>query len=287
MRVFRRACSTHWIHSFSRSQEQNDVSARLRSEKLNMRCTCCLLILTLWSAAAGCNNHMPMCIGSFSLHSNWIGLSKRYPNSAVLRRDVEIDRLIGNRGYDSNRVRYLPFTKVVCWFASYCLLTFSLHFLHFLDGSTKKRQADQQAAKVALQHLSGILSCPPISDTEKNFKGVLKEHLDQLGLKNPVYDTDNKAEVNEEPMSTDISSDLITSTVSICEAAVKDHSESVGISTSAQLPSCQESVHVHVPVQPDPPDSSTPASLRKKPKIDCPGMEHVGRKMMCYCRRHK
>ncbi len=95
-RVFRRACSTRWIHSFSRSQEQNDVTARLRSEKLNMRCTCCLFMLTLWSAAAGCNNRMPMCIGSFSLHSKWIGLSKRYPNSSVLRRDVESDRLIGN-----------------------------------------------------------------------------------------------------------------------------------------------------------------------------------------------
>ncbi len=44
-----------------------------------MRCTCCLFMLTLWSAAAGCNNRMPMCIGSFSLHSKWIGLSKRYP----------------------------------------------------------------------------------------------------------------------------------------------------------------------------------------------------------------
>ncbi len=40
-----------------------------------------------------------MCIGSFSLHSKWIGLSKRYPNSSVLRRDVESDRLIGNGGY--------------------------------------------------------------------------------------------------------------------------------------------------------------------------------------------
>ncbi len=61
-----------------------------------MRCTCCLFMLTLWSAAAGCNNRMPMCIGSFSLHSKWIGLSKRYPNSSVLRCDVESDRLIGN-----------------------------------------------------------------------------------------------------------------------------------------------------------------------------------------------
>ncbi len=107
-RVFRRACSTRWIHSFSRSQEQNDVTARLRSEKLNMRCTCCLFMLTLWSAAAGCNNRMPMCIGSFSLHSKWIGLSKRYPNSSVLRRDVESDRLIGNIIFtDNNHVVYL------------------------------------------------------------------------------------------------------------------------------------------------------------------------------------
>ncbi len=68
-----------------------------------MRCTCCLFMLTLWSAAAGCNNRMPMCIGSFSLHSKWIGLSKRYPNSSVLRRDVESDRLIGNvSGYVCN-----------------------------------------------------------------------------------------------------------------------------------------------------------------------------------------
>ncbi len=64
--------------------------ARLLSENLNMRCTCCQLILTLWSAAAGCNNRMPICIGSFSLHSKWIGLSKRDPNSSVLRSDVSV-----------------------------------------------------------------------------------------------------------------------------------------------------------------------------------------------------
>ncbi len=75
-----------------------------------MRCTCCLFMLTLWSAAAGCNNRMPMCIGSFSLHSKWIGLSKRYPNSSVLRRDVESDRLIGNMSCKSTSylVREIP-----------------------------------------------------------------------------------------------------------------------------------------------------------------------------------
>ncbi len=80
----------------SRSQEQNDVTAQLWSKKLNMRCTCCLLILTLWSAAARCNNRMQMCIGSFSLHSKWIGLLKRDPNSSAFRHDIENDRLIAN-----------------------------------------------------------------------------------------------------------------------------------------------------------------------------------------------
>uniref|UniRef100_A0A8C2E0P0 Si:ch211-91p5.3 n=1 Tax=Cyprinus carpio TaxID=7962 RepID=A0A8C2E0P0_CYPCA len=135
------------------------------------------------------------------------------------------------------------------------------------DGSTKKKHAEQQAAKVALQHLSGILNYAPISDTEKNFKGVLKERLEMLGLKNPVYDTDNKAEASEEPIN--ISSDLITSTVSISQAEVKDHTESEIISSS---PSCQESVRVPVPVQPDPPDSSSPASQREKPRNECPGI---------------
>uniref|UniRef100_A0A672RNF8 Unc-13 homolog C n=1 Tax=Sinocyclocheilus grahami TaxID=75366 RepID=A0A672RNF8_SINGR len=39
--------SPKFNETFQYSQEQNDVIARLRSEKLNMHCTCCLLILTL------------------------------------------------------------------------------------------------------------------------------------------------------------------------------------------------------------------------------------------------
>ncbi len=49
---------------------------RRLSQNLRMRCTCCLVILALRSMAAGCNHRMPMCIGSFSLHSKWIGLSE-------------------------------------------------------------------------------------------------------------------------------------------------------------------------------------------------------------------
>ncbi len=58
----------------SRNQEQNDVTARLWSEKLNMWCTYCLLILTLWSAAAECNNRMPMWLcprGISKMNNDW------------------------------------------------------------------------------------------------------------------------------------------------------------------------------------------------------------------------
>lgn len=61
---------------------------------------------------------------------------------------------------------------------------------------------------------------------------------------------------------------LTISAVSINQEAVKEHLDlkSESISTSAQPPSGQEPVHVPVPVQPD-----SPASQRKKSKIDCPG----------------
>ncbi|XP_039513899.1 uncharacterized protein si:ch211-91p5.3 isoform X2 [Pimephales promelas] len=137
------------------------------------------------------------------------------------------------------------------------------------DGSTKKKQAEQQAAKVALQHLSGILNGAPISDTEKNFKVELKERLDKLGLKSPVYDTEKKTEISDEHVTSGISSGLATSAVSISQATEKDHSElkSKSISTTAQLPE-----PVPVPVLLDPQESSSPATQKKKPKIDCPGI---------------
>ncbi len=76
--------------------------ARLLSENLNMRCTCCLLILTLWSAAAGCNNRMPMCIGSFRYtRSGLVSLSE-----IPIRRSPDVTSLFppsGNEGYISNR----------------------------------------------------------------------------------------------------------------------------------------------------------------------------------------
>uniref|UniRef100_A0A9J8BNW7 Si:ch211-91p5.3 n=1 Tax=Cyprinus carpio carpio TaxID=630221 RepID=A0A9J8BNW7_CYPCA len=139
------------------------------------------------------------------------------------------------------------------------------------DGSTKKKYAEQQAAKVALQHLSGILNYAPISDTEQNFKGVLKERLEMLGLKNPIYETEEyKAEASEEPVTSGISTKLPN--LSINQEAVKEHLDlkSESISTSAQPPSGQEPVHVPVPVQPD-----SPASQRKKSKIDCPEIDEL------------
>ncbi|XP_067293335.1 uncharacterized protein [Pseudorasbora parva] len=145
------------------------------------------------------------------------------------------------------------------------------------EGSTKKRQAEQQAAKVALQHLSGILNAAPISDTEKNFKGALKERLEMLGLNCPIYDTENKAEISDHISG--ISSDLATSiSLSISQEAEREFSElkSENVSTSAQLPSCQEPVCVPAPVLPDPQESISPAAQTKKPRIECPGIIFFG-----------
>ncbi|XP_017565572.1 uncharacterized protein si:ch211-91p5.3 isoform X2 [Pygocentrus nattereri] len=63
------------------------------------------------------------------------------------------------------------------------------------DGSTTKRKAEQQAAKVALQQLSGFFNCSSDDVPDENFKGFLKERLDALGMVNPVY----KAEQNKPP----------------------------------------------------------------------------------------
>ncbi len=65
-----------------------------QSEKLNMRCTCCLLIPTLWSAAAECNNRMPMCIGLFSYTQSGLVSLREIP----IRRSPDVsqsDRLKG------------------------------------------------------------------------------------------------------------------------------------------------------------------------------------------------
>ncbi|KAL7852674.1 hypothetical protein SRHO_G00184590 [Serrasalmus rhombeus] len=66
------------------------------------------------------------------------------------------------------------------------------------DGSTTKRKAEQQAAKVALQQLSGFFNCSSDDVPDENFKGFLKERLDALGMANPVY----KAEQNKPPEGT-------------------------------------------------------------------------------------
>ncbi len=91
-RCFRRSDveSDRLIATAAVPQMSGQILGRLLSENLNMRCTCCLLILTLWSAAAGCNNHMPMCISSFSLHSKSIGPSKRDDNLSVIWRDISV-----------------------------------------------------------------------------------------------------------------------------------------------------------------------------------------------------
>lgn len=67
-----------------------------------------------------------------------------------------------------------------------------------LDGSSKKKQAEQQAAKIALQHLSGIFKWSMEPEAGKSCKVFLKERLDALHLKNPVYRCKVKGGVSEE-----------------------------------------------------------------------------------------
>ncbi|KAL7845800.1 hypothetical protein AOLI_G00239920 [Acnodon oligacanthus] len=68
-----------------------------------------------------------------------------------------------------------------------------LHFTFYdKDGSTTKRKAEQQAAKVALQQLSGFFNCSSDDVPDENYKGFLKERLDALGMANPVYETEQK-----------------------------------------------------------------------------------------------
>ncbi len=53
--------------------------ARLLSESMINAVHLLPLILTLWSAAAGCNDHMPMSIGSFSYtRSGWVSLARSH-----------------------------------------------------------------------------------------------------------------------------------------------------------------------------------------------------------------
>ncbi|XP_072512999.1 uncharacterized protein [Salminus brasiliensis] len=61
------------------------------------------------------------------------------------------------------------------------------------DGSTSKKKAEQQVAKVALQKLSAFFNCSPLAVSNENYKGYLKECLEALGMDSPEYKTEQKA----------------------------------------------------------------------------------------------
>ncbi|GAA6091949.1 uncharacterized protein si:ch211-91p5.3 isoform X1 [Tachysurus ichikawai] len=91
----------------------------------------------------------------------------------------------------------------------FCKLLLTGHFT-FLDkdGSSKKKQAEQQAARIALQHLSGLFNCRFETGPVKNYKGILKEQLDALRLKSPVYTCRRKDELTAAFCTTVISKKL-------------------------------------------------------------------------------
>ncbi|TSK17834.1 hypothetical protein Baya_1214 [Bagarius yarrelli] len=82
--------------------------------------------------------------------------------------------------------------------SSYRNLAYQFGLMSTEDGSSKKKQAEQQAAKVALQHLSGLFNCKFEEEAGKNYKGFLKEQLDALHLQCPVYKCKKKGEIGEE-----------------------------------------------------------------------------------------
>ncbi|XP_060754703.1 uncharacterized protein si:ch211-91p5.3 isoform X2 [Neoarius graeffei] len=70
-----------------------------------------------------------------------------------------------------------------------CKLQLSGSFTFYdKDGSSKKKQAEHQAAKIAVQNLSGIINCRSLANAGDNWIGFLKERVDALGLKQPEYD---------------------------------------------------------------------------------------------------
>ncbi|XP_053333306.1 uncharacterized protein si:ch211-91p5.3 [Clarias gariepinus] len=85
------------------------------------------------------------------------------------------------------------------------------------DGSSKKQQAEQLAAKVALQQLSGLLNYSFEAEAGKNYKGILKECLDALQLENPVYKCKVKREASKEVESPSTSGD---NSHSSCKTAI-------------------------------------------------------------------
>ncbi|XP_066518294.1 uncharacterized protein si:ch211-91p5.3 [Hoplias malabaricus] len=61
------------------------------------------------------------------------------------------------------------------------------------DGSTTKKKAEQQVAKIAIEKMSEVLNYT--SDVvNENYKGFLKERLEALGMERPVYNTKESSE---------------------------------------------------------------------------------------------
>ncbi|XP_018594646.1 uncharacterized protein LOC108926454 isoform X2 [Scleropages formosus] len=107
------------------------------------------------------------------------------------------------------------------------------------EGSTKKRHAEQQAAKVALLKLSGVLGQKAVSGD--NYKGALKELLEGRGLKPPEY------------------TDILTSEALVAE---------VGSSTSQNAGSSQNELAQNLPAE-IPQELQSKATDQSSIRTDC------------------
>ncbi|MCJ8747879.1 hypothetical protein PDJAM_G00158520 [Pangasius djambal] len=147
---------------------------------------------------------------------------------------------------------------------TFCKLQISGPFTFYgKDGSSKKKPAEHLAAKVALQHLSGLLNCRSLANADDNWKGFLKECLDALGLQQPEYDfTVKKVCISHEIEGPNTSEDDNSHTSSSVTAF-----QDLPTTDTVGAVECQVTETL---------DSSPPEMPRQAPKVDSTGTIFYG-----------
>ncbi|KAF5901393.1 uncharacterized protein DAT39_008886, partial [Clarias magur] len=137
------------------------------------------------------------------------------------------------------------------------------------DGSSKKKQAEQQAAKVALQHFSGLFNWSFQAEAGKNYKGFLKEHLEANGLKQPEYSCTTNREELEGPSTNDDKS---------CSSTPYAISKNDSLQTNSSVPVVQDPPKASTgnAVDYQEINSSSPELPSQAPKMNSTGSRQYG-----------
>ncbi|KAG7467076.1 hypothetical protein MATL_G00149520 [Megalops atlanticus] len=105
----------------------------------------------------------------------------------------------------------------------YCKLKLCGHFtFQGQEGAGKKKLAEQQAAKVALCHLSGVLGHMPV--TGENYKSALKELMEAKGLPQPLYSIPQIQTSERKAAAEDPNPASVVSSIQLPESCLTQHS---------------------------------------------------------------